>query len=179
VREQIEVATRMREAAAEKMADVQRRSDALDTELEAMRENAKKAAEAEKSRILSDAKLEADRLQRQGQRAIEQEFKKAQQSLAEDTLSLACSMAQGMLTSEVSSSDHGRLQDQFIRELLSTKRRPIGKADGGGGTGSLGSNRPTLGNVVAQKTSTSIPAAGLSSAAATLSSSPAKGGRSL
>lgn len=168
VREHIEIATRMREEAEAKLADVKRRSDALESELDKMSMNAKKAAEAEKIKILADAKLEAERLQRQGTRAIEQEFKKAQASLATDTLSLACSMAQGILTSEVNATDHGRLQDQFIAKLLSSKAQTVGRGSSGG--------TPTGGDrgessIMTDRTSTTIPAVTQTSVEAPLSSS--------
>jgi|GEM_PF-3158308 len=160
VREQIEIASRMRDEAEAKMADVQRRADALESDLVEMRTNAKKAAEAEKSRILAEAKQEADRLQKQGTRAVEQEFKKAQASLATDTLSLACSMAQGMLVSEVNATDHSRLQDQFIEKLLSTKGPIVGgSTTSGGTTGSGSSSTGRTANIMTQRTSTTIPTA--------------------
>jgi F-type H+-transporting ATPase subunit b len=103
--------------AEQRNAELQRRLVDLSSEIEEIREQAGRRAEAEAERILSDARAHAARIRSDARAAIDQELRRAQKELREEAADLALEIATRTLTEQVSDSDRERLLDEFITRV--------------------------------------------------------------
>jgi len=97
----------------------QRRLIDLESELEQVRAMARHRAEAERAKILSDARAGAERIQRNASAAIAQELRRAREQLREEATQLSIEMAGERLAREVTDADRARLVDEFIERVAS------------------------------------------------------------
>jgi F-type H+-transporting ATPase subunit b len=101
-------------------ANWQRRMIDLDGELEGIRTTSRQRAEAERERIIADARATAERIRRDATAAIELELRRAREVLREEAAQLAIELAGERLTREVTDTDRDRLIDEFIDLIAST-----------------------------------------------------------
>lgn len=92
----------------------QRRLVGLEGELEEIRATSRQRAEAERDRILSDARSTAERIRRDGAAAVELELRRAREELRAEATRLAIELAADRLESEINDADRDRLLDEFI-----------------------------------------------------------------
>ena len=98
----------------------QRRMIVLDGELDEIRAMSRQRAEAERERIIGDARATAERIQRDATTAIELELRRAREALREEAAQLAIELAGERLSREVTDADRDRLVDEFISLIAST-----------------------------------------------------------
>jgi F-type H+-transporting ATPase subunit b len=98
----------------------QRRMIDLEGELDEIRATSRQRAEAERERIIEDARATAERVQRDATTAIELELRRAREILREEATQLAIELAGERLSREVTESDRDRLIDEFIGLIAST-----------------------------------------------------------
>jgi F-type H+-transporting ATPase subunit b len=97
----------------------------LGDEIERIRREMRASAEAERQRILSEAKERRDRMERDANLLVEQELKAAQEALMRETVASAMRSAEELLAKQLGSSDH----DRIARDFLETVRTaPIASA---------------------------------------------------
>jgi F-type H+-transporting ATPase subunit b len=101
-------------------ADWQRRMVDLDGELDEIRATSRQRAEAERERIIDDARATAERIRRDATAAVELELRRARETLREEAAQLAIELAGERLTREVTDTDRDRLIDEFIDLIAST-----------------------------------------------------------
>ena len=99
----------------------QRRLVDLEAELEEIRATSGQRAEAEREKILSDARAMADRIRRDATVAVEMEFRRAREELREEATRLAMKLAAERLEREVTDADRDRLLDEFIDRIEVTE----------------------------------------------------------
>jgi F-type H+-transporting ATPase subunit b len=98
----------------------QRRMIDLEGELDEIRATSRQRAEAERERIIQDARATAERIQHDATIAIELELRRAREILREEATQLAIELAGERLSREVTEADRDRLIDEFIGLIAST-----------------------------------------------------------
>jgi len=98
----------------------QRRMIDLETELDQIRATSRQRAEAERERIIGDARASAERIQREATTAVELELRRAREILREEAARLAIELAGERLAREVTDADRDRLIDEFIDLVAAT-----------------------------------------------------------
>ncbi|HVP28960.1 MAG TPA: ATP synthase F0 subunit B [Myxococcota bacterium] len=94
----------------------------LDAEIEEIRRNTRERAEAERARILADARAAATRIRNDAAAAVEQEVRGARESLRAEAAQLAVDLATELLHQHVNDGDRKRLVDEFVAQVESAPR---------------------------------------------------------
>jgi F-type H+-transporting ATPase subunit b len=110
-------AARMKEDAAERLADYEAKLERIDEEIERVKREMREAGELERTRILAEAKEKRARMEREAQLLIEQELKAARELLLRETVQSAVTSAEEVLSRQVTTSDHQRLADEYVKGL--------------------------------------------------------------
>ena len=115
------------QSAAEQLATAEstyakwrRRMVDLEGELDEIRAVSRQRAEAERERIVEDARATAERIQRDATTAIALELRRARETLREEATQYAIELAGERLSREVTEADRDRLIDEFIDLIAST-----------------------------------------------------------
>ena len=95
----------------------QAKIDGMDSEVADIRRVTQAAAEQERERIVADAHVVADRIQRTAVSAVERETRRARVALREEASELAVELAAGLLKNGVTEQDRDRLVDEFVERL--------------------------------------------------------------
>ena len=98
----------------------QRRMIDLEGELDEIRATSRQRAEAERERIIQDARATAERIRNDATVAVELELRRAREILREEATQLAIELAGERLSREVTEADRDRLIDEFIGRIAST-----------------------------------------------------------
>jgi F0F1-type ATP synthase membrane subunit b/b' len=118
-------AGQMKEAAAARLAEYEKKLAAIDDEISRVRVQMQQGAEQERARVLQEAKERCERMERDAKLLIEQELKAAREQLIVETAKRALESAQKLITTQLTSGD----KDRLLQEYLGT----LGKSVGGGG----------------------------------------------
>jgi F-type H+-transporting ATPase subunit b len=112
------------ESSAQLLADAERRqadwnqkAANLDQEVAAIRDATRRAAEAERDRILADANASAERIRRAASAVIDRELQQARVKLRREAADLAVELAGKALREQVNDADRTRLLDEFIAHV--------------------------------------------------------------
>jgi F-type H+-transporting ATPase subunit b len=113
----IEEASRMKEDAADRLAGYEEKLEHVDDEIERVKREMKEAGEAERVRVLEEAREKRERLERDARLLIEQELKAARELLLRETVATAVRSAADTLSKQVSAEDHERLAKEYLAAL--------------------------------------------------------------
>ena len=111
-------------------ANWQRRMIDLDGELEEIRATSRQRAEAERERIIEDARASAERIRRDATAAVDLELRRAREVLREEAAQLAIELAGERLAREVTDTDRDRLVDEFIDLIATTPGSDANQREG-------------------------------------------------
>jgi F-type H+-transporting ATPase subunit b len=103
--------------ASRRLAEWNQKAASLDQEVAAIRDATRRAAEAERDRILADARVTADRIRQSASAVAERELQQARESLRGEAADLAVELAAKLLREQVNDSDRTRLVDEFIERI--------------------------------------------------------------
>lgn len=117
VQEELKRAADLREEAARRCAEWQRKLVGLDAEIERIRALSRERTELERERMLADARAAAERIRADAGAAVQQELRNAREQLREEAADLAIGLASERLRGEVSGADRDRLLDEFIERI--------------------------------------------------------------
>jgi F-type H+-transporting ATPase subunit b len=107
-------AARMKAEAQSKLTEYEEKLKRLDSEVERIRTEMREAAEAERRRILAEAKERRERMERDAHLLVEQELKAARDALVRETVHGALASAEEILTSRLTDADHDRLTGEYL-----------------------------------------------------------------
>ena len=107
----------MRVSAAAQMAAIERKMAALPGELEALRKAGAEEVAAEEARIRAIADAERARLLEQARREIDAQLKLAERELTARTADLAVAVAATRVKATITAEDQARLVDQYLGRL--------------------------------------------------------------
>jgi F-type H+-transporting ATPase subunit b len=113
----IEDAARMKAQAEERLAEYQKKLDEVDQEVARIRREMKESGQAERARILSEAKERRARMERDARTLMEQELKAARESLLRDTVRAAVKSAEVTLTAQIGDADQQRLAQEYLASV--------------------------------------------------------------
>jgi F-type H+-transporting ATPase subunit b len=130
VQRELADANQLRQEVEARLSKWQRRMAELDEEVGRLRGVALEQAEAERERILADARASADRIRREAQAVIEQELLRGREVLRDEAAELTVRLARDLLSRQVSDADRERLLDEFVQSVEQGAARP------GNGSGS-------------------------------------------
>jgi len=114
---ELQSAAQLHKEAEQRYAKWQRQLVDLDAELERVRATARERAEAERERILADARAAAERIRSDAHVAVEQELRRAREQLREEASALSIQLASELLQAQVTDTDRDRLLDEFTAKI--------------------------------------------------------------
>jgi len=114
---ELQSAAQLRKQAELRYAKWQRQLVDLDAELERVRATARERAEAERERILADARAAAERIRSDAHVAVEQEVRRAREQLRDEASALSIQLASELLQAQVTDTDRDRLLDEFTAKI--------------------------------------------------------------
>lgn len=114
---EIAEATRLRTEAEAMHREYSERLANLDREVALLKAEFVKAGEAERDRLIAEARERARRLREEGDNTIEQEMKRLKDELRREAVLAATSAAEEAVRKGVTPSDQQRLADDYIRDL--------------------------------------------------------------
>ena len=117
---ELDQAAELQRQAEERHAKWQRRLVDIERELDEIRRLGRARAEAEREQILADARESAARIERTARSAIEQELRRARETLRGEASNLAVDLAASLLRERVTDADRDRLLDEFIARVEQT-----------------------------------------------------------
>jgi F-type H+-transporting ATPase subunit b len=100
-----------------RLAEWNQKAASLDQEVASIRDATRRAAEAERDRILADARVTAARILQSASAVAERELQQARESLRGEAADLAVELAAKILREQVNDSDRTRLVDEFIERI--------------------------------------------------------------
>jgi F-type H+-transporting ATPase subunit b len=110
-------AAKMKDKAADRLTEYEDKLSHVDDEIERVKREMKQAGEAERVRILAEAKERRARLEREARVLVEQELKAAREELMRTTVEGAMKSAADQIARELGSADHQRLADEYLAGL--------------------------------------------------------------
>lgn len=123
----IEEASKMREAAEARLADYEHRLEHIDAEIERITEHMRESGEAERARILSEARERRQRMERDAHVLIEQELKSTREQLYRETVRGAVRSARQALVAQVNVGDQQRVSREYLESLRKSAAQLRGK----------------------------------------------------
>ncbi len=119
VKNEIDQANQLLEEAESKFAQWQEKIEQLDQEVGEIRTASLDLAEAEKERILAQARQTAERIREEGKTSIARELENARSELRAEAADLAIEFAREILAQQVNDADRAKLLDGFVQGLES------------------------------------------------------------
>jgi F-type H+-transporting ATPase subunit b len=117
VREDLESSARLLSEAEARLAEWQAKLASLDAEIAEAHATSHRLAEAERERILAEARSSAERIRRDATTAVDQELRRARASLRAEAADLALELAERILREELTGADRERLVAEFVERL--------------------------------------------------------------
>jgi len=117
IRKDLVDAAELKASAAAQLATIDQKLKALPGELDALRKRGAEETAAEEQRITSAAEAERDRLLDQARREIELETRLAKRAILEHAADLSVQLATERLKQEVTPDDQSRLVDRYLQQV--------------------------------------------------------------
>jgi F-type H+-transporting ATPase subunit b len=117
VREDLESSARLLAEAEAKLAEWQGKLARVDAEIREAHETSRRLAEAERERILAEARTSAERIRRDATSAVDQELRRARRALRAEASDLALELAERILREELTAADRERLVTEFVERI--------------------------------------------------------------
>lgn len=110
-------AARMKGEAEDRLAEYEDKLAHIDDDIERVKREMQAAGEAERIRVLAEAKDKRARMERDARVLIEQELKVARDDLMRETIASAMQGAREVLEKQVSGADQERLAQEYVAGL--------------------------------------------------------------
>ncbi|MET0790452.1 MAG: ATP synthase F0 subunit B [Polyangiaceae bacterium] len=123
----MEEAGKMKRDAEAQLADYEQKLANVDQEIERVRTDMRASGQAERKRILAEAKEKRTRMERDAQTLIGQELKAAREGLQAELTRAALRSAEATLRSKLTASDQSRLADEYLTGIKSAATALRGK----------------------------------------------------
>jgi F-type H+-transporting ATPase subunit b len=127
IQQDLENSAKLLSDAEGKLAEWNARAERLDAELGKIRETSRRLAEEERDAILAQAEAGAQRIRSDATAAVDQELRRARDTLSAEAAELAVDLAAKLVAAKVTPQDQGRLFDEFLSRI---EAGPPGSGDG-------------------------------------------------
>jgi F-type H+-transporting ATPase subunit b len=117
VKEELERAKELSEAAEKAYQEAQKRLENLDKEITAIREQMQKEVEQEKKKLMEEAEKKAELMRAQAEQALNEEINQIKKRLKEEISIEALEMAEKLIQKTMTSEDQKRLVNLYIQRL--------------------------------------------------------------
>lgn len=117
ISDQLEEAGRLAAEAQARDAEWTAKIDRLEAERERIIAQAKEFGLVEQQRILDHARRQADRIQKEAERAAEHELARAKVEIREEAVRIALDLAERMLQEKVRGEDQARLVEEYLEKV--------------------------------------------------------------
>ena len=117
IRKDLVEAAELKASAATQLATIDQKLKALPGELDALRKRGAEETAAEEQRITATAQAERDRLLDQARREIELQTRLAKRDILEHAADLSVQLATERLKQEVTPADQSRLVDRYLEQV--------------------------------------------------------------
>ena len=107
-------AARMKRDAEERLTDLEDKIDHIEDEIERVRREMKAAGQAERERVLAEAKERRERMERDARLLVSQELKVAHDALLQETVASAISSAREAIEKALTPAEHKRLAEEYL-----------------------------------------------------------------
>jgi F-type H+-transporting ATPase subunit b len=107
-------AARMRKEAESRLAEYEDKLAHMDEEIERVRREMREDGERERVRILAEARVRRERMERDARLLVEQEFAGIRETLSKEMVRAALQSAAGSLKSRLTADDQQRLADEYL-----------------------------------------------------------------
>jgi F-type H+-transporting ATPase subunit b len=119
----MEEAGKMKAEAEKQLGEYEERLKHLDSEIARIKKDMRESAEAERHRILAEAKDRRERMERDAKLLVDQEMKAAREALMHETVAAAMKSAEEIIAKELVGADHDRLAGDYLATL---QKAPLG-----------------------------------------------------
>lgn len=117
VKEALEAAQRARDEAEDRYQEAEKKLKQAKKEMQELKRMLVEQGEVEKQKILTNAKLEAEKIRHDTELAAAQELKKAHLLLRKEAVDLATNLAETILKDGIKENDHERLMQEYFDTL--------------------------------------------------------------
>lgn len=123
----IEEASKMREAAEARLNDYEDRLEHIDSEIERITQHMRESGEAERERILGEARDRRERMERDAKILIDQELEATREQLYRETVRGAMRSAEKALLGQVNIADQQRVAREYLDSVRAQATQLRGK----------------------------------------------------
>lgn len=121
IKKDLEDARLERERAEEKVREYEQKIAGMEQELEKMRVELRKAAEAEKDKVMANAERMAESMIDAARVAADQEVRKAKATLKNESVELAVGLAEALIREKIDADDHKRIVQDYLAKVEGMK----------------------------------------------------------
>jgi len=125
----LDEAAALRKAAADRLADYEKRLAAADDEVKKLVDGIRADAEADKARILEAAEHQAAQLKRDAELRIAAEIEAARAILTQEVTAAAAKATEKILRDKTTAGDHDKLVGNFIADVVDQSNRQAIRKD--------------------------------------------------
>jgi F-type H+-transporting ATPase subunit b len=118
IKESLETAIEEKEAAQKKFEEYSTKLEQARGEIEDISQMIRAQGEAEKEKIIEDAKRAADKMKEDAKSRMDQEFKKMKNELRAEAAELSVQMAEAILKKSIKKNDHDGMVKDFIDRMV-------------------------------------------------------------
>lgn len=117
VTSELEEARRLHEEAREMLASYESRLSGLETEKAAILQEYRELGQAEKERIVAEAKRQAEKLTKDAELTVQSEIQRARHALEAEVVQLATDLAEEKLRQKLDAGAQARLFDAYLADM--------------------------------------------------------------
>jgi len=117
IAKELDEAAKIKNEAKDRLDEYTKRLDELDHELARIKKELVTAGEADRDRIVKEAEEKAERMRKDAQFLLDQEMKQLRNELLKHTVDVATAAAEAVLKGRVSSQDHDRLAEEYLKQV--------------------------------------------------------------
>jgi F-type H+-transporting ATPase subunit b len=110
----MEEASRMRKDAEARLADYESKLAQIDQEIERVRREMREDGQAERARILAEARVRRERMERDARLLVEQEFAAVREQLSKELVAASFRSAASALKNRITADDQQRIAEEYL-----------------------------------------------------------------